>query len=105
MRGKRIHILITFCLLLLTAGSQQAKAQDRFDNDSLSVTKTDSLSVVVDTTFSKKKKTVLRRTTARGRKAKATARGKKATARSKKTTARSKRTAARKATAKKTTAK
>ena len=58
MRGKRKHILITFCLLLLTAGSQQAKAQDRFDNDSLSVTKTDSLSVVVvDTTFSKKRKT------------------------------------------------
>ena len=57
MRGKRIHILITFCLLLLTAGSQQAKAQDRYDNDSLNLTKTDSLSVVVDTTFSKKKKT------------------------------------------------
>ena len=57
MRGKRIHILITFCLLLLTAGSQQAKAQDRYDNDSLNAIKTDSLSVVVDTTFSKKKKT------------------------------------------------
>ena len=58
MRGKRIHILITFCLLLLTAGSQQAKAQDRYDNDSLNLTKTDSLSVVVvDTTFSKKRKT------------------------------------------------
>ena len=58
MRGKKIHILITFCLLLLlTAGSQQAKAQDRYDNDSLNATKTDSLSVVVDTTFSKKKKT------------------------------------------------
>ena len=57
MRGKRIHILITFCLLLLTAGSQQAKAQDRFDNDSLNAIKTDSLSVVVDTTFSKKRKT------------------------------------------------
>ena len=57
MRGKRIHILITFCLLLLTAGSQQAKAQDRYDNDSLNATKTDSLSVVVDTTFSKKRKT------------------------------------------------
>jgi hypothetical protein len=57
VRGKRIHILITFCLLLLTAGSQQAKAQDRYDNDSLNAIKTDSLSVVVDTTFSKKKKT------------------------------------------------
>ena len=58
MRGKRIHILITFCLLLLTAGSQQAKAQDRYDNDSLNLTKTDSLSVVVvDTTFSKKRTT------------------------------------------------
>ena len=57
MRGKRIHILITFCLLLLTAGSQQAKAQDRYDTDSLNAIKTDSLSVVVDTTFSKKKKT------------------------------------------------
>ena len=57
MRGKRIHILITFCLLLLTAGSQQAKAQDRYDNDSLNLTKTDSLSVVGDTTFSKKRKT------------------------------------------------
>ena len=57
MRGKKIHILITFCLLLLTAGSQQAKAQDRYDNDSLNAIKTDSLSVVVDTTFSKKKKT------------------------------------------------
>ena len=57
MRGKRIHILITFCLLLLTAGSQQAKAQDRYDTDSLNAIKTDSLSVVVDTTFSKKRKT------------------------------------------------
>lgn len=57
MRGKKIHILITFCLLLLTAGSQQAKAQDRYDTDSLNAIKTDSLSVVVDTTFSKKKKT------------------------------------------------
>ena len=53
MRGKRIHILIAFCLLL-TAGSQQAKAQDRFDDDSLNVNKFDSISVVVDTTFSKK---------------------------------------------------
>ena len=53
MRGKRIHILIAFCLLLL-AGSQQSKAQDRFVDDSLNVTKSDSLSVVVDTTFSKK---------------------------------------------------
>jgi len=57
VRGKRIHILITFCLLLLTAGSQQAKAQDRYDTDSLNAIKTDSLSVVVDTTFSKKRKT------------------------------------------------
>ena len=56
MRGKRLHILITICLLLI-AGSQQAKAQDRFADDSLNVTKFDSLSVVVDTTFSKKKKT------------------------------------------------
>ena len=54
MRGKRIHIL--FCLLLI-AGSQQAKAQDRYADDSLNVTKFDSLSIVVDTTFSKKKKT------------------------------------------------
>ena len=51
MRGKRIHII--FCLLLI-AGSQQVKAQDRFDGDSLNVTKFDSISVVVDTTFSKK---------------------------------------------------
>ena len=36
-------------------GIQQAKAQDRFDNDSLNVNITDSLSVVVDTTFAKKK--------------------------------------------------
>ena len=56
MRGKRLHILITICLLLI-AGSQQAKAQDRFADDSLNVTKFDSLSIVVDTTFSKKKKT------------------------------------------------
>ena len=56
MRSKRLHILITICLLLI-AGSQQAKAQDRFADDSLNVTKFDSLSVVVDTTFSKKKKT------------------------------------------------
>ena len=51
--SKRLHILITICLLLI-AGSQQAKAQDRFADDSLNVTKFDSLSVVVDTTFSKK---------------------------------------------------
>ena len=51
MRGKRIHII--FCLLLI-AGSQQVKAQDRFNDDSLNVTKFDSISVVVDTTFSKK---------------------------------------------------
>ena len=51
MRGKRIHII--FCLLLI-AGSQQVKAQDRFNDDSLNVTKFDSSSVVVDTTFSKK---------------------------------------------------
>ena len=51
MRGKRIHII--FCLLLI-AGIQQVKAQDRFDDDSLNVTKFDSISVVVDTTFSKK---------------------------------------------------
>lgn len=36
-------------------GIQQAKAQGRFDNDSLNVNITDSLSVVVDTTFAKKK--------------------------------------------------
>ena len=46
--------LILVCLLL-GAVSQQAKAQDRFDNDSLDITKSDSLSVVVDTTFVKKK--------------------------------------------------
>ena len=51
MRGKRIHII--FCLLLI-AGSQQVKAQDRFNDDSLNVNKFDSISVVVDTTFSKK---------------------------------------------------
>ena len=39
----------------MVVGSQQAKAQDRLDDDSLNVTKFDSLSVVVDTTFSKKK--------------------------------------------------
>jgi len=50
----RKYILMAVCLML-GAGSQQAKAQDRFDNDSLNVTKFDSLSVVVDTTFSKKK--------------------------------------------------
>ncbi len=49
MRGERIHILITFCILLLT-GSQQAKAQDRYDNDSLNAITSDSLSIVVDTT-------------------------------------------------------
>ena len=54
MRGKEIYILIAF-LLLLAAGSQQAKAQDRIGQDSLTVTTYDSLSVVVDTTFSKKK--------------------------------------------------
>lgn len=54
MRGKEIYILITF-FLLLAAGSQQAKAQERIGQDSLTVTTYDSLSVVVDTTFSKKK--------------------------------------------------
>ena len=54
MRGKDIYILIAF-FLLLAAGSQQAKAQDRIGQDSLTVTTYDSLSVVVDTTFSKKK--------------------------------------------------
>ena len=49
MRGERIHILIAFCILLLT-GSQQAKAQDRYDNDSLNAITSDSLSIVVDTT-------------------------------------------------------
>ena len=38
----------------MVVGSQQAKAQDRLDDDSLNVTKFDSISVVVDTTFSKK---------------------------------------------------
>ena len=47
--------MLAVCLLL-GAGNQQAKAQDRFENDSLNVTKFDSLSVVVDTTFNKKKK-------------------------------------------------
>ena len=46
--------MLAVCLLF-GAGSRQAKAQDRFDNDSLNVTKFDSLSVVVDTTFNKKK--------------------------------------------------
>ncbi len=54
MRGKEIYILIAF-FLLLAAGSQQAKAQDGIGQDSLTVTTYDSLSVVVDTTFSKKK--------------------------------------------------
>ncbi|MCR5240105.1 MAG: hypothetical protein K6E15_08090 [Prevotella sp.] len=54
MRGKEIYILIAF-FLLLAAGSQQAKAQERIGQDSLTVTTYDSLSVVVDTTFSKKK--------------------------------------------------
>ena len=54
MRGKDIYILIAF-FLLLAAGSQQAKAQERIGQDSLTVTTYDSLSVVVDTTFSKKK--------------------------------------------------
>ena len=54
MRGKDIYILIAF-FLLLAAGSQQAKAQDGIGQDSLTVTTYDSLSVVVDTTFSKKK--------------------------------------------------
>ena len=38
----------------MVVGSQQAKAQDRLDDDSLNVTKSDNISVVVDTTFSKK---------------------------------------------------
>ena len=54
MRGKEIYILIAF-FLLLAAGSQQAKAQERIGQESLTVTTYDSLSVVVDTTFSKKK--------------------------------------------------
>jgi hypothetical protein len=54
VRGKVIYILIAF-FLLLAAGSQQAKAQERIGQDSLTVTTYDSLSVVVDTTFSKKK--------------------------------------------------
>ena len=54
MRCKEIYILIAF-FLLLAAGSQQAKAQERIGQDSLTVTTYDSLSVVVDTTFSKKK--------------------------------------------------
>jgi hypothetical protein len=54
VRGKEIYILIAF-FLLLAAGSQQAKAQERIGQDSLTVTTYDSLSVVVDTTFSKKK--------------------------------------------------
>jgi hypothetical protein len=54
VRGKEIYILIAF-FLLLAAGSQQAKAQDGIGQDSLTVTTYDSLSVVVDTTFSKKK--------------------------------------------------
>ena len=49
MRGEGIHIFITFCILLLT-GSQQAKAQDHYDNDSLNAITSDSLSIVVDTT-------------------------------------------------------
>ena len=59
MKALRPHIaigtrLILVCLLL-GAVSQQTKAQDLFDNDSLDITKSDSLSVVVDTTFVKKK--------------------------------------------------
>lgn len=41
---------------MLGAAIQQTKAQDRFDNDSLNVGITDSLSIVVDTTFAPKKK-------------------------------------------------
>ena len=47
------RLILAVCLLM--TGIQQAKAQDRFDNDSLNVNITDSLSVVVDTTFAKKK--------------------------------------------------
>jgi hypothetical protein len=50
--GTRLILAVS---LLLGAGSQQAKAQDRLDNDSLDAIKSDSLSVVVDTTFNKKK--------------------------------------------------
>ena len=53
MRGEGIHIFIAFCILLLT-GSQQAKAQDRYDNDSLNAITSDSLSIVVDTTVVRK---------------------------------------------------
>ena len=49
-----MHILVAACLLFGT-GTQQVKAQDSYENDSLNTTKFDSLSVVVDTTFSEKK--------------------------------------------------
>lgn len=55
MRGVRKTILTAVCLML-GAAIQQTKAQDRFDNDSLNVGITDSLSIVVDTTFAPKKK-------------------------------------------------
>ena len=59
MKALRPHIVVGTRLILaaclLMTGIQQAKAQDRFDNDSLNVNITDSLSVVVDTTFAKKK--------------------------------------------------
>ena len=54
MRGERRYILMAVCLML-GAVSQQASAQDRYDNDSLNAVTFDSLSVVVDTTFSQKK--------------------------------------------------
>ena len=49
MRGVRKNILMAVCLML-GAAIQQAKAQDRYDNDSLNAITSDSLSIVVDTT-------------------------------------------------------
>ena len=54
MRGVRKNILMAVCLML-GAAIQQAKAQDRYENDSLNAITFDSLSVVVDTTFNMKK--------------------------------------------------
>jgi len=49
----RTRLTLAVCLLLETA-TLQVKAQDRFYDDSLDVTKFDSLSVIADTTFNKK---------------------------------------------------
>ena len=49
----KTRLILTVCLLF-GAEVPQAKAQDRFYDDSLNTVTTDSLSLVVDTTFNKK---------------------------------------------------